>query len=160
MSETSSSIWQLLGWSALAVLGGAVVSIPTHMVAELAAFGRISGDWTGQYAAALWMGYIVIAMVPFALPGVFNLAMTVLFFGASRGAQGSVRARTIVLSAGALAALVSVAALLWGPERGTGDSHLIWVALLTNAVAWMVVVTIWARRQSGRVRPRAVTVTD
>lgn len=150
-------VWGLIAWSAGAGAVGAVLAVPVMMLAQLVSLGRVSGDWTSdEYALFAWIAYTALAVVPIALPGVFNIVATVAFAVLARGKRGILWVQGWVWALSGVAVLPAVVLGLWGPELGVLGDNFTFVLMSSNAVGWAVMVAVWGVVQRRRQRTQGV----
>jgi hypothetical protein len=145
--------WGLIAWAAGAVAVGAVLAVPVMMLAQLVSLGRVSGDWTSdEYGLFAWIAYTALAVLPIALPGVFNIVATVVFVVLARGRRGILWVQGWVWGLSGVAVLPAVVLGLVGPEAAVLGGNFTFVLMSANAVGWAVMVAVWGVAQRSRLK--------
>jgi len=146
-------VWWLIAWAAGAVAVGAVLAVPVMMLAQLVALGRVSGDWASdEYGLFAWIAYAALAVLPIALPGVFNIVATVVFVLLARGKRGILWVQGWVWALSGVAVLPAVVLCLVGPEAAVLGGNFTFVLMSANAVGWVVMVAVWGVVQRNRLK--------
>jgi hypothetical protein len=146
-------VWGLIAWAAGAVAVGAVFAVPVMMLAQLVALGRVSGDWTSdEYGLFAWIAYTTLAVLPIALPGVFNIVATVVFIVLARGRRGILWVQGWVWALSGVAVLPAAVLGLAGPEAAVLGGNFTYVLMSANAVGWVAVVAVWGVVQRNRLK--------
>ena len=150
-------LWGLIAWAAGAVAVGAVLAVPVMMLAQLVALGRVSGDWTSdEYGLFAWIAYTALAVLPIALPGVFNIVATVVFVVLARGKRGILWVQGWVWALSGVAVLPAVVLGLVGPEAAVLGGNFTFVLMSANAVGWVVMVAVWGVVQRNRLKKQGI----
>lgn len=150
-------VWGLIAWAAGAVAVGAVLAVPVMMLAQLVALGRVSGDWTSdEYGLFAWIAYTALAVLPIALPGVFNIVATVVFVVLARGRRGILWVQGWVWAFSGVAVLPAVVLGLVGPEAAVLEGNFTFVLMSANAVGWVVMVAVWGVVQRNRLKKQGI----
>jgi hypothetical protein len=143
----------LIAWAAGAVAVGAVFAVPVMMLAQLVALGRVSGDWTSdEYGLFAWIAYTALAVLPIALPGVFNIVATVVFVVLARGKRGILSVQGWVWALSGVAVLPALVLGLLGPEAAVLGGNFTFVLMGANAVGWALMVAVWGVVQRSRLK--------
>jgi hypothetical protein len=146
-------VWGLIAWAAGAVAVGAVFAVPVMMLAQLVALGRVSGDWTSdEYGLFAWIAYTALAVLPIALPGVFNIVATVVFVVLARGKRGILSVQGWVWALSGVAVLPALVLGLLGPEAAVLGGNFTFVLMGANAVGWALMVAVWGVVQRSRLK--------
>lgn len=146
-------LWGLIAWAAGAVAVGAVLAVPVMMLAQMVTLGRVSGDWTSdEYGLFAWIAYTALAVLPIALPGVFNIVATVVFVVLARGKRGILWVQGWVWALSGVAVLPAVVLGLVGPEAAVLGGNFTFVLMSANAVGWVVMVAVWGVVQRNRLK--------
>lgn len=152
-------VWGLIAWAAGAVAVGAVLAVPEMMLAQLVALGRVSGDWSSdEYGLFAWIAYTTLAVLPIALPGVFNIVATVVFVVLARGKRGMLWVQGWVWALSGVAVLPAVVLGLVGPEAAVFGGNFTFVLMSANAVGWGVMVAVWGVVQRNRLKKQGAQV--
>jgi hypothetical protein len=146
-------VWGLIAWAAGAVAVGAVLAVPVMMLAQMVALGRVSGDWTSdEYGLFAWIAYTALAVLPIALPGVFNIVATVVFVVLARGRRGILWVQGWVWALSGVAVLPAVVLGLVGSEAAVLGGNFTFVLMSANAVGWVLMVAVWGVVQRSRLK--------
>lgn len=149
-------VWGLIAWAAGAVAVGAVLAVPVMMLAQMVTLGRVSGDWTSdEYGLFAWIAYTTLAVLPIALPGVFNIVATVVFVVLARGKRGILWVQGWVWALSGVALLPAVVLGLVGPEAAVLGGNFTFVLMSANAVGWVVMVAVWGAVQRNRLKEQS-----